>query len=95
MALYSEPASMIGSSARMCADRSPARAKPSTGLPKIDPPRASDKLPSGTCRRCGCKTGKAHASPDDCISALREALADVWSGEVRRTGRPSKSPRKL
>src|SRR5665213_3497732 len=94
MALYSEPTSMIGSSGRMCADRSPARAKPSAGAIKIDPPRRAEGLRPGACLRCGCATtGTAHATPNDCIDALREALADVLAGEVRRTGRPSSHAR--
>lgn len=57
--------------------------------PKIEQPHAADALRPGTCLRCGCRTGTAHATPNDCIDALRAALADVWSGEVRRIGRPS------
>lgn len=94
MATYSEFSSMIRTSSVMCADRSPARAKPSAA-PKIEQPRRGDALRPGTCLRCGCKTGKAHASPNDCIDALREALAELSSGEVRKIGRPSKAPRKL
>jgi hypothetical protein len=77
----------------MCVDAAPnvsgrmAREKQAV---KIDPPRHSDALPAGTCLRCGCKTVKAHADANDCINALRETLADVWSGEVRRIGRPSR-----
>lgn len=93
MATYSEPCSMIGSSSRMCADRSPAPAKSSAGSPRIDPPRRAEGLRPGTCLRCGCATGTAHAHANDCIDALREALAEVCSGEVRRIGRPSKGSR--
>lgn len=89
MGIYTEISSMIGSSSRMCADRSPKPAKPSAGPLKIEQPHADDALRPGTCLRCGCRTGTAHATPNDCIDALRAALADVWSGEVRRIGRPA------
>jgi hypothetical protein len=93
MALYSEPTSMMRSSMSMCVDAAPnvsgrmAREKHAV---KVEPPRPSDAMKSGTCLRCGCKTGTAHAGPGDCIDALREALAEVYSGEVRRIGRPSR-----
>ena len=91
MALYSEPTSMMRSSMSMCVDAAPnasgrmAREKHAV---KVEPPRPSDAMKSGTCLRCGCKTGTAHASPNECIDALREALAEVYSGEVRRIGWP-------
>jgi hypothetical protein len=98
MALYSEPSSMTGSTGRMCVDRAPklsGRASVDSHNHQTDysaartgPPRAGDALRAGTCRRCGCVG--LHATADVCIEALREALAEVWGGEVRRTGRPSK-----
>src|SRR5690349_12306135 len=94
MALYSEPSSMIRTSSVMCAERSPAPADMRLAGPaRIDPPGPSDALKAGTCRRCGCVARPAHAAPGDCIDALREALAELTSGEVRRIGRPPKRER--
>lgn len=86
MAPYFEPTSMTGCSARMCADR--AVATRLGGPARIDPPRHGDALSSKVCRRCGCATDAAHVDANACIEALREALAEVWAGEVRRIGRP-------
>lgn len=38
------------------------------------------KIPSGTCARCGC-IGK-HATPMECIDALREVLAEFTSEDL-------------
>jgi hypothetical protein len=86
--------------AQQCVDRAPklsGRASVDSHNHQTDysavrtgPPRAGDALRAGTCRRCGCATGTAHADANDCIEALREALAEVLAGEVRRIGRPSK-----
>src|ERR1700676_1271354 len=93
MGLYSEPRSMTGSAGRMCTDQSRTAAQPS-GIDALKvhdvqagPPRAGDALSSKVCRRCGCATDTAHAEPSDCIDALRETIAEIWAGEVRRHGR--------
>lgn len=94
MALYSEPTSMMRTSSGMCVDsalHTSGRQQGKARAVKIQQPRRTDALRPGTCLRCGCTTPTAHATPNDCIDALRAALAEAWGGELRRTGRPSKS----
>jgi hypothetical protein len=48
----------------------------------MEPARKKDALGQGTCQRCGI-LGE-HATAGDCIEALRDALADVLAGELKR-----------
>ncbi len=52
---------------------------------KTAPPRQSDAVPFGTCRRCGFIA--EHPTAEDCIAALRDRIAilspkDLW--KIRR-----------
>src|ERR1700676_4135872 len=102
MGLHSEPSSMMGTGGAMCVHHAPNVHQESASVDsrkhatdystaKTGPARHGDALRAGTCRRCGCVTDTAHAEPSDCIDALRETIAEIWAGEVRKHGRgPSK-----
>jgi len=63
---------------------------------KTAPPRHSDAVPFGTCRRCGFI--EEHPTADDCIAALRDRIAilspkDLWKIRRHKPGpQPTRPP---
>ena len=49
---------------------------------RLEDPRPEDAVDPRTCGRCGMP-GPMHASSAECISALRDALAEAMGGEIR------------
>jgi hypothetical protein len=67
---FGVPRSMTGTSLALV-EQSDKRAKRKV---EVEPPRAEDALPARLCLKCGMLTGP-HDSLEECVDALREALA--------------------
>ena len=91
MALYSEPGSGVGNSSAALIDAAShadsleqiraVRRKARRRRAPAASHEATDEIPLGTCRRCGCIA--EHATSEDCIDYLRDLIADLTCAELQ------------
>ena len=79
---FIEPSSMIGSAAGMCVEEGMEPGPPARTVQqgyrlnrRVQQPTHVDRVPNGTCRRCGL-VGE-HSTAMECIEGLRDRLAHL------------------